>query len=373
VSDALAAVTAARESLAARAKALIVRLAGGARDDVARDALLTELLRWQAEHVVPYARLVRSRGIDAGAARGPDAMPALPTDVFRFVRVAAHAAERDVRVFRSSGTTRADRSTHAFADLSLYDAAARAAAEHALFPDGVRMRLALLVPTEHEAPESSLAYMLARFVEWFGTSDAAYVWRDDALDFAALDAAIETAIRAHTPLALLGTSFAFVHALEHFDARHEAGRVLPPGSRVMHTGGFKGRSREIAPDALRARMTAAFGVPDTHIVAEYGMTELSSQLYETTLRQPTEPRRLAIPGWMRIVAVDPESLAPVARGAVGILRIDDAANVDSVASIQTADLGRLIDDDGLEVLGRTPGATPRGCSLAADAALTAAR
>jgi len=34
-----------------------------------------------------------------------------------------------------------------------------------------------------------------------------------------------------------------------------------------------------------------------------------------------------------------------------------------VAMVLTEDLGRTIGDDGIEVLGRVPGAVPRGCGL----------
>jgi hypothetical protein len=98
------------------------------------------------------------------------------------------------------------------------------------------------------------------------------------------------------------------------------------------------------------------------------MTELSSQMYETTLLAKAEPRRLWVPGWVRATPVDPETLAPTEGDAVGILRIDDIANVDSVAAIQTSDLARRV-ENGIEVLGRAAGAVPRGCGLAMDAAL----
>lgn len=103
------------------------------------------------------------------------------------------------------------------------------------------------------------------------------------------------------------------------------------------------------------------------------MTELSSQLYETTLREAAlgreaSPRRLWFPGWVRVTLVDPQTLAPVPDGAEGLLRIDDLANVDSVCAIQTSDRARRI-VDGIVVLGRAPGATTRGCSVAVDAAL----
>jgi hypothetical protein len=68
--------------------------------------------------------------------------------------------------------------------------------------------------------------------------------------------------------------------------------------------------------------------------------------------------------------VDPERLSPVPEGEVGILRIDDLANLDTACAIQTSDLAQRV-GDGIELLGRAPGAVPRGCSIAVDAALGA--
>ncbi len=136
----------------------------------------------------------------------------------------------------------------------------------------------------------------------------------------------------------------------------------------MQTGGFKGRTREIAPEEMRGLLSLRYGVAETAIVGEYGMTELSSQMYETTLIAPEETRRYWVPGWVRAVPVDADTLAPVDDGEIGILRIDDVANVDSVCAIQTADLARRV-GAGIELLGRSAGAVPRGCSLAMDAAL----
>jgi hypothetical protein len=211
--------------------------------------------------------------------------------------------------------------------------------------------------------------MLSRFEAWFG-DETLWVYRSGRLELDALAAALDRAAREGEAIALLGTSFAFVHALDGLEGRRWA---LPDGARIMQTGGFKGRSRVIAPDEMRALLEARFGVPEAMIVAEYGMTEMSSQLYETTLRAArvgdvSAARRLWVPGWVRATPVDPESLAEAPRDGVGILRVDDLANLDSVAALQTSDLARRV-EDGVEVLGRVESATPRGCSLAADAAL----
>jgi hypothetical protein len=67
--------------------------------------------------------------------------------------------------------------------------------------------------------------------------------------------------------------------------------------------------------------------------------------------------------------VDAETLAEVPGGGEGLVRIDDAANLDTAWAVQTSDRGRRVAGDGLEVLGRAAGAVPRGCSLAAQEAL----
>jgi Acyl-protein synthetase, LuxE len=352
-----------------RIAAFIERVADGRRADAERDTLLDELSRHQAETVESYRRFV------AQESRRPQGrLPALPTDVFRYTRVAAHAAEHDVRVFRTSGTTQAERGTHAFANLHLYDLAARHAAQYALFPDVERMPLVVLAPTEHEARESSLSYMLARFAEWFGAGDTRFVVGNGALRVDELRACLQTAQRTRQPIALLGTSFAFVHAE---DALGDERFVLPAGSRIMQTGGFKGRSRSVEPAEMLGLLSARYGLAPEWIVQEYGMTELSSQLYESTLRQVacgerTRERHLWVPSWMRAAPVDANTLLPVAPGEVGVLRIDDLANVDSVCAIQTSDLARSV-GDGVVVLGRAPGAVARGCSLTLDQWLAGAR
>lgn len=371
-----------RDELHRRVLALIDRLGGSedrpgaGRDDRARDALLLDVARWQARRVEPYRRLLAARGIDPERARSPAELPALPTDVFRHVRVAAHPPAADLRVFRTSGTTRPPRGEHPLRDLALYDRAARAAARAALFPDAdaERLRLVSLVPGPDEAPDSSLAYMLGRFAEWFGAGESVVAWRAGGLDADVLAAALDDAAASGAAVALLGTSFAFVHAEEALAARRWR---LPAGSRVMQTGGFKGRSREVAPEAMLHRLAARYGVPEDHVVAEYGMTELSSQLYETPLAAArgdaaaAGERRLRPPPWVRLTLVDPETLRPAPPGVPGLVRIDDPANLDTAWAVQTSDLARPAAPDGIVLLGRAPGADLRGCSLAVEEALWA--
>jgi hypothetical protein len=357
-----------RDTLMKRIATFIDRLAMGGRDDKARDALLCDVLQWQTQVVPPYRKFIRATGLEPCAEpRNVDSFPALPTDVFRYTRVAWHEASADRAVFRTSGTTLSVRGSHYLYDLSLYDRAAHAAARYALFPDVQSVRLFVLAPANGALGESSLSYMLERFISWFGDSNSAFMWRDDDVDIDRLACALDDAVAANEPVALVGTSLAFVHAFEAFQNR--AWR-LAPGSRIMQTGGFKGKIREIDSGSLRASLSNQYGIEDAYIIQEYGMTELCSQMYETTLRDAVEkregyPRRFWTPGWMRISIVEPETLRPVRGDAPGLLRIDDLANLDSVCSIQTSDLA-IREGDSFVLLGRATGSVPRGCSIVLD-------
>jgi hypothetical protein len=368
-----------RDALEARIHAFLDVCASspGTLRDAERDALMSEVARLQSDHVRPFQKLARAR--HARFDRGPSGWPALPTDVYRFAQVSLFAEAEWTRVFRTSGTTSGARGTHPFLSLALYDHAARIAADHALFAHAEQpMDFVLLAYSPENHGDSSLSHMLDSFATRAARDHGARVtWALDehAVNVDALDRALSQATREGRPVALLGTSFAFVFAEDALASRGLR-YALPEGSRLMFTGGFKGKSREVAPDELRAQLKARYGVRGTHLVSEYGMTELSSQLYGRSLLtlQEESPERLWAPPWMRITAVDPITLEAVPEGEVGILRIDDLANLDSCVSIQTADFGRVFADAGeghrsVILLGRDPTSTPRGCSLAIEEAL----
>ncbi len=318
------------------------------------DALACDIARHQAAHVAPVGRLYASQGIDPATLTTAAAIPALPTDVFRLRRVAV--VGDDERVFHTSGTTAEARGRHPMRRVDTYRRGALAWGKHMLFPDVEQLRTVALLTAEADAPGSSLTFMVARFAEALG-GDVSYHWDGAALDVAGVRERVGEA-----PLLVAGTSFAFVMLLDALDG---SPLPLPAGSRVMQTGGFKGRTREVAPEALREQLATCFSLPLSKVVAEYGMTELSSQLYQPGVRDDDEDVRYQAPPWLRVSAVDPTTLAPLPEGEVGLARFVDLANVDSSVAVLTMDRVR-VEGDLVTLLGRQPGATPRGCSLALE-------
>lgn len=336
-------------------------------DDSRFDALARAVFVHQYEEVAPYRRFCDNRGVTPDTLESWLEIPAVPTDVFKRVRLTAVAPDEVVRTFRTSGTTLGDRGAHHFGTLDYYRAAIDAPFRRFCLPEGRRLPMLVLAPTPGEAPDSSLSFMLGELVQRFGHPlySGFFVTEDDAgelgFDF---DGFVESLQDARGPVMILGTAFAFVEYFEQIDLSLQ----LPAGSRVMETGGLKGKTREVSRDDLYGWFAERFDIAEDHRIAEYSMTELSSQAYTDALSAglPWSQAKFVTPPWARVVAVDPQTLDPLPAGERGLLRWYDLANVDSVLAVQTSDVG-VVDDDGrFELFGRASGAQLRGCSLTVE-------
>ena len=346
------------------------------------DERALEVFAYQFETNPVYRAFAERRGrTPADVGRWQD-IPAVPASAFKHLPLVSGEPTRVERVFRTSGTTArapdhaAPRAgEHRVLSLALYEAAAVPNLAAHLVPDLDRSgppRLLSLIPDDRERPESSLATMMAFARRHLAAADSAVFGRaDDTLDLDGFFAALDRASAEDVPIWLAGTAFAWVHALDEA-ARRGWRTTLPAGSRLMETGGFKGRTRAVPREELYGSLEATFGIPTSRMVNEYGMTELLSQFYEPALRRPeTAPlaaRYHVGPPWVRTRVLDPETLEPRAPGEPGLLCHVDLANLGSVAALLTADLGLEV-EGGFRVLGRAPGAEPRGCSLALESLL----
>jgi len=371
--------------------------AGASAADARFDALAREVFAFQFGHCTPYRHFCQARGATPDSVAHWSRIPAVPTGAFKEVALRCFPPERERKVFRTSGTSSPRRGELHLDTLELYETSLASTLHRFLFPDlrapaagspGPRMTIRVLAPSPEEAPDSSLSHMFGCALENFGCRDSGYEVRDGRLEIEGLAERLAAACAARRPVALCGTAYAFVHLLEGLETMgtNAGAMTLAPGSRIMETGGFKGRAREMPRETLHAALEAGFGIPREYIVNQYGMTELGSQFYDSSLRnalagRPSGPRRKLGPAWARVRIVDPETGGDAEPGEIGMIAICDLANTGSVAAVQTADLGRRIpapghggrevgsDEDGFEVLGREPGAEERGCSIAADVML----
>jgi Acyl-protein synthetase, LuxE len=339
-----------------------------ALDEPAFLALARDLFAYQVAHNAPYAAFARAAGFGAG--RLPERIeeiPAVPAAAFKEARLATFPPHETAVAFETSGTTRERPGRHELPTTRLYEAALLASFDRMLLADGARLRYLNLVPDPRERPHSSLGYMMRTVARERGDGATGWYLHGDELDTAAFVRNAERASADGVPVCVATTAFALVALLDALRERRAA-LALPPGSRIMETGGFKGRTRVVERAELYAQASALLGVPTDAIVAEYGMTELSSQYYDAFgSRARIEPRVKVAPPWLRAIVVDGEG-RPLPHGVVGAIRHVDLANRGSVIAVETEDLGALV-EDGLVLLGRDQGAELRGCSLDAETLL----
>ena len=307
------------------------------------DALALALFARQYAALKPYRRLCDSYGATPGTVDHWWKIPAAPVSAFKQFALSCASTENISTVFHSSGTTGARTSRHYLDSdaVSLYEISLTEGFHRAVTRNPPS--LWALMPAPQTAPNSSLSYML-------GTLGAQAFYTGD-------NAPLIDALRhLNGSITLFGTAFAFASL---FDESSDL-PPLPEGSLVVETGGFKGRTREIPRAELYRLFEARLGVPQERCYSEYGMCEMASQFYGWG---SSEVKRA--PHWVRTRIIDPETGDDAPVGRVGILRHFDLANWNSVAAIQTEDLGRTL-GDGFELLGRTSRSDLRGCSLTTE-------
>jgi hypothetical protein len=217
------------------------------------------------------------------------------------------------------------------------------------------------------APNSSLVHMFETIRRNFEAPETSFCGSLDSdgswiVNFESAVGALENAARDGESIVMLGTAFSFVHLLDYL-AEKNLRLKLPGGSQVMETGGYKNQSRVLPKETLHALITERLGVPPSHILCEYGMSELSSQAYDIENSHSSFViRHFQFPPWARAQVISPETGREVRDGETGLLRIFDLANVVSVLAIQTEDLA-IRRGEHFELIGRAELAEPRGCSL----------
>lgn len=334
--------------------------------------LALEVFRFQCRAVPAFGAFVARRGVAPDEVRWWGGVPFLPTRAFKSVPLVMGDPSEAEAVFRTSGTTGGGerRGTHYIPSLDLYRASLLPNFQAHLLPGEEQdLLLIALLPSPVVAPDSSLSFMVEEVRKGLCLGRGGYFGDPvEGLDFGPLRDALASAEREGAGVLLVGTAFAFVHWLDR--AGGEGWRFrLPDGSRIMETGGFKGRSRVLSREELYQGLERSFGIPRHRIVNEYGMTELLSQFYEPVLdgwtAGPLEARFHRGPPWSRSLVLDPLTMEPVEMGEPGILAHMDLANLGSVSAILTEDVGRKV-PGGFRLQGRRRGAEPRGCSLAME-------
>lgn len=307
------------------------------------DDIALQLFHFQAENNKVYGQYIKNLHFDAGAVSTVADIPFLPISFFKDHVVKTGAWIPQVN-FSSSGTTGRQTSTHPVRDLDFYLTTSVQCFEFFFGPIEDYRFLALL-PSYLERKDSSLVIMMDHFIRRTRLAGSGFYLHN----VGELLEALQNERAGGKKTVLWGVTFALLDLAERYHP--DLGHCL-----IVETGGMKGRRAEITRGELHEVLTRAFGVDA--ICSEYGMTELFSQAYSRG------GNAFFCPPWMRIIARDITD--PMEKGLLnetGGINVVDLANVDSVAFLETEDIGKVSRDGSFQVLGRLDNTDMRGCNL----------
>ncbi|MBC3786816.1 acyl transferase [Spirosoma utsteinense] len=360
------------------------------------ESLALAVFRYQAAYNPVYRTYLDCLSVRPEHVTGLDQVPFMPIGFFKYHTILTgldpnDRMAADTLTFASSGTTSrkvgspssesAETSHHLVPDPELYDAVSTRIFEQAYGPL-TNFHILALLPSYLERNNSSLVYMVQRFMAQSGRftsghlpTDAALTADESANFFLNNVDELTRRLRQLTDqpdgkrILLIGVTFALLDWAESDADLRFLGQN--PNLVVMETGGMKGRRKELLREEVHEVLTDRLGISRVH--SEYGMTELLSQAYSMGegVFRPSPTLRVVLRDindpFQRITPGQTVSRQTGSRQTGGI-NVVDLANLDSCSFIETQDLGQYVDEGesfsgAFRVIGRFDNSDVRGCNL----------
>ncbi len=244
------------------------------------EAVALEVFRYQYENVAVYRKYVAALGINVIEVQTLSQIPFLPISFFKTQQIVANEKNAEL-IFESSGTTGMVSSKHYVTRLEIYEKSLLKGFQQA-FGDPKKYCFVALLPNYLEQQNSSLVYMVNHLMkESQHPKNGFYLYNHEELY-----EALQGLEAQKQPTLLFGVSFALLDFAEKY-------ALSLQHTKIIETGGMKGRRKEITREELHNTLCNAFGT--SQIYSEYGMTELLSQAYSQ------KQDEYHCPPWMRVV------------------------------------------------------------------------
>ncbi|MDO8999284.1 MAG: acyl transferase [Bacteroidota bacterium] len=306
--------------------------------------LSLSIFNFQYRENAIYNKWVKLLNVDAEKVNSIEQIPFLPIEVFKTHQVVSTAINSNTIKFTSSSTTSQIPATHFVNDVSTYEKSFLKAFNLFYGEPSAYCFLALL-PNYLQRKGSSLVYMCDKLIK---ESDHPFsgFFLDDIDN---LISKINHLKQSNQKVILIGVSYAL---MDLCDKEIE----LNENFIVIETGGMKGTRKELLKSELHAYLKRGFKIDTIH--SEYGMTELLSQAYSLGNSE------FVSPPWMKFLIREvSDPLKIRTDNKTGGINVIDLANFNSCSFIATKDLGKLNENNKLELMGRYDNSDVRGCNL----------
>ena len=353
-----------------------------------RAALMAALNEAHAHHFAAcaaYRRLATRRGFGPRHAfAAPEDLPFLPVQAFKDNgELLASVAPEQVHTRLRSSATSGVPSTVLVDKLTARRQVRTLAAVMAAVLGGTRRPFVVVDVDPRTAPIEAVGARGAAVRGFLNLArEVRYVMRplEDAkgrieLDAEALDETLAAHAVAHEPVVVFG--FTFVLYAQVLAPLAAAGRrfALPPGSKLVHIGGWKKLAdQSVSREAFDAAAAQVFDIAPTDVHDFYGFTEQMGVTYPDLA-----PGEKCTPVFAEVVVRNPETFEPQPDGESGLLEFVTPLPYSYPGlAVLTDDVGVVTRRDAqgthFRVLGRARQAEVRGCGdILGDKVATPAR
>lgn len=270
-------------------------------------------------------------------------IPFLPISFFKTKKILS--TDNFEKVFYSSGTTTSSRSKHFISSLKLYQKSFINNFK-LNYSDITQYTILALLPNYYDNKNSSLIYMIEKLIKLSKSKESGF-FLDDYVNLSRK--LIELDTKKERKTILIGVPYALLDMIDF-------NQLQLNNTIIMETGGMKGRRKEMVRTELHEKLKRGFGVSKIH--SEYGMTELLSQAYSKG------DGVFKTPSWMKVIIRDINDAQNLDfNKKSGAINIIDLANYNSCSFIATDDMGKYINDNEFELIGRVDNSDIRGCNL----------
>ena len=270
-------------------------------------------------------------------------IPFLPISFFKTKKILS--TDNFEKVFYSSGSTTNSRSKHFISSLKLYQKSFINNFK-LNYSDITQYTILALLPNYYDNKDSSLIYMIEKLIKLSKSKESGF-FLDDYVNLS--KKLIELDTKKERKTILIGVPYALLDMIDF-------NQLQLNNTIIMETGGMKGRRKEMVRTELHEKLKRGFGVSKIH--SEYGMTELLSQAYSKG------DGIFKTPSWMKVIIRDINDAQNVDfNKKSGAINIIDLANYNSCSFIATDDMGKHVNDDEFELIGRVDNSDIRGCNL----------
>lgn len=336
--------------------------------DVKNPALLVAmntLTSWHADRCQPYARIL-DRIFHAPPAPSLEEVPYLPVRLFKSLELRSVDTSDVIKTLTSSGTT-GQSVSRIYLDRETSMRQTRVLnAIMASFLGKKRWPMVIVDSADLLKDRQRFNARAAGILGFSMYGRNHFHCLDEALDLRVNE--LQTFLEQHadTPVLLFGFTFVIWQGLYQSALRKGVRLKFPPGSLLIHGGGWKRLSdQQVDNSTFKTCLHEQFGIEQVHNY--YGMVEQVGSIF-----MECEKGHLHSPSYAEVIMRNPLTLAPVPVGETGVIQVLSAIPLSYPGhSLLTEDVGTLLGRDDcacgragtyFSVSGRLPQVEIRGCS-----------